>query len=136
MTQINSAHWGEVWDNHVVDGRVKVPCYHPAVSYGGVLDQEVTRELFLDPMRCFLSNPMNVDAAVQLQRAHDAFVEKNNRLLDDYNQGECPVCFESFTDDKRDVVYQCHVLHVHCVATTKACPVCRGRWLFKMPPPQ
>lgn len=92
-------HWARLWDNHVRNGMMTMPCYHPAVGQCGRVDPEITGNEFVDPMRC-VKNPYNVDASVAFLRDPLWFVQTNERLLHDYANGDCPVCLESFAETR------------------------------------
>ena len=129
---IDANYWADIWDNHVNNGRVTIPCHHPAVYWGskrhsGVLDDTVTREMFINPSLC-LSNPASIDAAIDFVRNKEKFVSVNRRLLEQYRHTECVVCLKPFAPDD-NIVYNCHVLHRECMSSLSKCPICRLQYI-------
>jgi hypothetical protein len=111
---LNPEYWADIWDNHIRDGRVVIPCYHPSVYHysnerSGTVRDSVTREMFINPSLC-LSNPCSIDAAIDWSRDKQKFISRNRRLREDHHHGECPVCLESFAANDQ-LVYSCHVFH-------------------------
>ena len=129
---LSSEYWAQIWDHHIKDGRVMIPCYHPDVhsstkSWSGILDDTVTREMFINPT--YRANPACVDSSVDLYLGNmDRFVAINKRLREDHQHEECQVCLETFAANDR-LVYNCHVFHFRCIVNLSQCPVCRRRYL-------
>jgi hypothetical protein len=131
---IDSHYWADIWDNHIKNGNVNIPCFHPAVLImhnrpSGLIDPDVTRDMFINVAAC-CGNPSNLDAAVAFRVNFHKFTSTNERLRREYDGGECPVCLESFVDTD-SFVYTCHLFHTHCVASLDRCPVCRSFYSWK-----
>lgn len=129
---IDANYWADIWDNHIHNGRVTIPCYHPAVYWGsksesGVLDDTVTREMFIDPYSC-RSNPACVDASIDVCCNKEKFVSTNKRLLEQYQHTKCVVCLEPFAANDH-IIYNCHVFHRHCISAASQCPICRRPYI-------
>ncbi len=130
---LDENYWANIWDHHISDGRVLVPCYHPAVMQNskgdcGLVGNAVTRDMFINPDSC-CSNPYSIDAAIAVRCDMKRFIDHNKRLRHEHQNGECPVCLEPFSENDQ-LIYGCHVFHSECASTLSRCPLCRQQyWL-------
>lgn len=113
----------------VVDGWwiIEPQIYHPNVFFVGSCCYANTVDELKSNLVCpKLSDPSDIDAAIDFRRNFENFKNINQKLKQLHQGEECPICFEKLS--KNSVRITCHNMHFACYVChlkLKTCPMCR-----------